>query len=41
MKKNYEVPEIEVIGVKIEKGFAATGDGNTENPESDGWLQSL
>ena len=30
MKKNYEVPEIEVIDVKIEKGFAATGD--LDNP---------
>lgn len=39
MKKNYEVPEIEVIDVKIEKGFAQTG--NTEDPESDGWLSSL
>jgi hypothetical protein len=31
MKKNYEVPEIEVIDVKIEKGFAATTlEGGTE-----------
>lgn len=33
MKKNYEVPEIEVIEVKIEKGFAGT---NTEDPD-EGW----
>ena len=32
MKKNYEVPEIEVIDVKIEKGFAASN----ENPD-EGW----
>ena len=29
MKKNYETPEIEVIDVRIEKGFAQTG--NTES----------
>ena len=30
MKKNYETPEIEVIDVRIEKGFAQT------NPLEDG-----
>ena len=30
MKTNYETPEIEVIDVKIEKGFAASGD--LDNP---------
>lgn len=33
MKTNYETPEIEVIDVKIEKGFAGT---NTEDPDK-GW----
>ena len=38
MKKNYETPEIEVIDVRIEKGFAQTDGGNTEDPENGGWL---
>ncbi len=33
MKKNYEVPEIEVIDVKIEKGFALT---QIETPDDEG-----
>ena len=34
MKKVYETPEIEVVDVKIEKGFSATGDDDptTTNP---------
>lgn len=36
MKKNYEVPEIEVIDVKIEKGFAASDGGNVEDPWNGG-----
>ena len=40
MKKNYETPEIEVIDVRIEKGFATSpgGGGNTEDPEFGGDL---
>lgn len=30
MKTNYEVPEIEVIEVKIEKGFAQSLEGGEE-----------
>lgn len=30
MKKNYETPEIEVIEVNVEKGFAQSGD--LDNP---------
>lgn len=36
MKKNYETPEIEVIDVRIEKGFAQTGD--LDNPDYGGEL---
>ncbi len=32
MKMNYTAPEIEVIEVEIEKGFAQSGD-----PTYDGW----
>ena len=28
----YEVPQVEIIEVEVEKGFAATGDGNVEDP---------
>lgn len=27
-KMNYEVPQVEVIEVEVEKGFAASGDGD-------------
>ena len=36
---NYIAPEIEVIEVEIEKGFATTG--NTEDPENGGWLPTF
>lgn len=36
MKNVYEIPEIEVIDVKIEQGFAQTG--NLDNPEFGGNL---
>lgn len=32
MKEMYESPHIEVIEVEIEKGFATTGHGTTEDP---------
>lgn len=34
----YEVPQVEVIEVEVEKGFAASpeDDGNVENPEFGG-----
>ena len=42
-KQNYISPEIEVVDVQIEQGFATSpGNGsNTENPESGGWLPSF
>ena len=36
MKKNYVTPEIEVIEVRIEQGFASSPGGGTENPDDDG-----
>ena len=36
MKKNYETPEIEVIDVRIEKGFAGSPTSNPlEDPNDD------
>lgn len=34
--KNYIAPEVEIIEVEVEKGFAASG--NTEDPENGGWI---
>lgn len=43
MKKNdfikYEAPEVEILEVMVEKGFAASpGDDQLENPDSGGDL---
>ena len=37
---DYEVPQVEIIEVEVEKGFAATGDGDAGGEGSDfdgGW----
>lgn len=35
----YEVPEVEVIEVEVEKGFALSpGDGNVEDPDYGGGI---
>ena len=31
-RMNYEMPQVEIIEVEVEKGFA-TSSGNIENPE--------
>ena len=28
----YESPQVEILEVEVEKGFATSGGGNTENP---------
>ncbi len=32
----YEAPEVEIIEVEVEKGFAATNPSNVEDPELGG-----
>ena len=34
----YEASQVEVIEVEVEKGFAATGDGNVEDPDYGGGI---
>jgi hypothetical protein len=36
-KQNYVTPEVDVIEVEIEKGFAAS----SEDPEDGGWITSF
>ena len=36
---NYIAPEIEIIEVAVEQGFAASG--NTEDPTPGGWLPTF
>lgn len=41
MKKqfeNYETPEIEIVVINVEKGFATTGEGEGEFGEPEGDL---
>lgn len=34
----YDAPQVEIIEVEVEKGFAATGDGNVEDPDYGGGI---
>ena len=36
MNKTYEAPEIEIIEVEVEKGFAASGNNPLEDPTNGG-----
>lgn len=36
MNKNYESPEVEIIEVEIEEGFAASGNNPLEDPSNGG-----
>ena len=31
----YDAPQVEVIEVEVEKGFATSGDGDAETPDYD------
>jgi hypothetical protein len=35
MNKTYETPQVEVIGVEVEKGFAVSDGDSATNPDMD------
>ena len=38
MKKNYETPEVEILEINVEKGFANSPEnGGTNIPSTDDW----
>ena len=34
--KNYETPEVEIVEINVEKGFATTGGVNSDSNEGEG-----